>query len=278
MRRHILYIISLTLFIVVGCKPKAEVPGQFTEVDATVQIYPDYTDIIIPPNIAPLNFIVRDSVATAYACRLQGGGQELLAAAKEDGVVKMDTTEWRALLVANKGSDITIDIYAERPDGWVHFKPYKISVAEEPIDAFLSYRLIEPGYELYRQLGIYQRNLTTFEEVPVYENNREYNDGENHCINCHNYRMGSTESMLFHVRSNHGGTIIVQDGKAHKIQLKDSTIITSGATRRSPSACRSSAGDRRTFRTISYFPRRPARRSSGAGTCPSGAWRQSRRA
>ncbi|MBO4549753.1 MAG: PD40 domain-containing protein, partial [Bacteroidaceae bacterium] len=84
------------------------------------------------------------------------------------------------------------------------------------------------GYELYRQLGIYQRNLTTFDEVPVYENNREYADGENHCINCHNYRMGSTESMLFHVRSNHGGTIIVQDGKAHKIQLKDSTIITSG--------------------------------------------------
>ena len=87
MRRHILYIISLTLFIVVGCKPKAEVPGQFTEVDATVQIYPDYTDIIIPPNIAPLNFIVRDSAATAFVAQLQGGGQEVLAAAAENGKV-----------------------------------------------------------------------------------------------------------------------------------------------------------------------------------------------
>ncbi|MBR5053939.1 MAG: PD40 domain-containing protein [Bacteroidaceae bacterium] len=222
-----IYILAATLLLL-GCKPKVEVPNQFTETNTEAQIYPDYRDIVVPPNIAPLNFIVRDSLATAYVAHLKGKGEELLAAASKDGIIKMDTTEWRTLLTANKGNDVSIDVYAKRPDGWVHFKPYKISVAEEPIDAFLTYRLIEPGYELYRQLGIYQRNLTTFDEVPVYENNREYNDGENHCINCHNYRMGNTESMLFHVRSNHSGTIIVQDGKAHKVQFKDSTIITSG--------------------------------------------------
>ncbi|MBR6030959.1 MAG: PD40 domain-containing protein [Bacteroidaceae bacterium] len=228
MRRHILYFIYSILFIVSACKPKAEVPSQFAEADAEAQIYPDYKDIVVPPNIAPLNFIVHDSVATAFVAQLQGGGQEVLAAASEDGIIKMDTTAWRSLLDASKGGDIAVSIYAKRPDGWVRFKPHRISVAEEPIDAFLTYRLIEPGYELYRQLGIYQRNLTTFDVAPVYENNREYGDGENHCINCHNYRANSTESMLFHVRANHGGTIIVQDGKAHKIQLKDSTIITSG--------------------------------------------------
>lgn len=228
MRRHILYFIYSILFIVSACKPKAEVPSQFAEADAEAQIYPDYKDIVVPPNIAPLNFIVHDSVATAFVAQLQGGGQEVLAATSEDGIIKMDTTAWRSLLDASKGGDIAVSIYAKRPDGWVRFKPHRISVAEEPIDAFLTYRLIEPGYELYRQLGIYQRNLTTFDVAPVYENNREYGDGENHCINCHNYRANSTESMLFHVRANHGGTIIVQDGKAHKIQLKDSTIITSG--------------------------------------------------
>ena len=229
MKRHtLLYILYSLLFIAVGCKPKAELPSQFVEADAEAQIYPDYKDVVAPPNIAPLNFMVRDSLATAYVAQLQGGGQELLAAAAENGIVQMDTTAWRALLTASKGSEVSVNIYGKRPDGWVRFKPHTFHVAEEPIDAFLTYRLIEPGYELYRQLGIYQRNLTTFDEVPVYENNRQYNDGENHCINCHNYRMGSTESMLFHVRSNHGGTIIVQDGKAHKIQLKDSTILTSG--------------------------------------------------
>ena len=229
MRRYtLLYIIYSLLFIIVGCKPKAEVPSQFIEANAEADIYPDYKDVVVPPNIAALNFIVHDSTATAYVVQLKGKEQELLAGASEDGVIRMDTTEWRALLTASKGNEVSVDVYAKRPDGWVHFKPYKFSVAEEPIDAFVSYRLIEPGYELYRQLGIYQRNLTTFDEVPIYENNRQYNDGENHCVNCHNYRWGDTESMLFHVRSNHGGTIIVQDGKAHKIQLKDSTILTSG--------------------------------------------------
>ena len=36
---------------------------------------------------------------------------------------------------------------------------------------FLTYRLIEPSYELYRQLGLYERNLTNFDEHPIYENN-----------------------------------------------------------------------------------------------------------
>lgn len=227
MRYTLLYILAAVLMA--GCTgPKAEVPGQFTEVDGKAVIYPDYTDVTIPVNIAPLNFIVRDSLAQAFVAQLQGGGQQLLAAAGQDGAILLDTLQWRTLLTASKGGDITVSVYAERPTGWVRYQPHTITVAEEPIDCYLSYRLIEPGYELYRQLGIYQRNLTNFEEVPVYENNREYNDGENHCVNCHNYRMGNTSSMLFHVRANHGGTVIVQDGKAHKVQLKDSTILTSG--------------------------------------------------
>ena len=228
MKRYTLYIYILAATIlIIGCKPDAKVPEQFAEAGIQANIYPDYTDVTIPPNIAPLNFIVRDSLSTAYVAQLQGGGEELIAAAGKDGKVQMDSLAWRRLLIASKGSNMIVNIYAERNDGWVRFLPFTLNVAEEPIDAFLSYRLIEPGYELYRQLGIYQRNITTFDEVPVYENNREYSNKDNHCINCHNYRMGSTESMLFHVRSNHGGTIIVQDGKAQKIQFKDSTIITS---------------------------------------------------
>ena len=225
MRRYTLYILSV-LFLS-ACSRKAEVPDRFTEADVPASIYPDYRDVVVPPNIAPLNFIVSDSSATSFVVQLQGGGQELLAAAAANGTVQMDTTRWRALLLASKGTEVSVSVYARHAEGWVRFKPHKFGVAEEPIDAFLSYRLIEPGYELYRQLGIYQRNLTTFDEVPVYENNREYNDADNHCVNCHNFRMGSTESMLFHVRANHGGTVIVQNGKAHKVQLKDSTIITS---------------------------------------------------
>ena len=105
------------------------------------------------------------------------------------------------------------------------FPEYAITVAQEEIDPYLSYRLIEPSYELYRQLGIYQRNLTNFTEKPIYENNRTYDADNNHCVNCHNYQNYSTEHMLFHVRANHGGTIFIDNGKARKMNMKCDSVL-----------------------------------------------------
>ena len=222
-------LMSFMGMLIAGCqRHSAKLPDQFETLDVAAALYPDYTNVTIPPNIAPLNFQLSDSDATAYVARFEGQGQEILVGAGRDGLVQVDTAGWRALLQASKGTDIAVSIYAKKPQGWVMYKPHVLSVAQEDIDPYLSYRLIEPGYELYRQLGLYQRNLTNFVERPIYENNREYEDGENHCINCHNYRNYSTEDMVFHVRSNHGGTIVVHGDKASKVQIKDSTIITAG--------------------------------------------------
>ena len=216
------------LVITAACGHKAKLPAQATPVDTQASIFPDYRDIVIPPNIAPLNFQVQDSGAVAAVAQLQGAnGQELLAEANGDMAVCMDTAAWRSLLQANKGKDISVTVYVQTPAGWLRHKPHTLTVASEDIDPYLSYRLIEPGYELYRQLGIYQRNLTCWDERAIYENNRTYEEEENHCINCHNYRGQSAQDILFHVRAHHGGTVIVQNGKAHKVQVKDSTILTS---------------------------------------------------
>lgn len=223
-----LFIIVTAILLTACGKPAPQIPAQFSQLEEKVNIYPDYSDIVVPPNIAPLNFIVRDSLADAFVVHLQGNGEELLTSAGEDGVVQMDMTRWKNLLAANKGSDIRVSVYAKRKNGWISFKSFALSVAEEPIDAFLSYRLIQPSYELYRQLGIYQRNLTNWDVHTVYENNREFENSVNHCINCHNYRSNSSADMMFHVRANYGGTVIIQNGKAHKVQMKDSTIITAG--------------------------------------------------
>lgn len=225
--RHYILVAMAALLTACG-KPKAEVPAEYSQLEESADIWPDYTDIIVPPNIAPLNFMVRDRQADAFVAHLQGRGAELLASAGDDGVVQMDMTEWKHLLDASKGADIKVSVYARRGDKWICFKPYTLSVAEEPVDAYLSYRLIPPSYELYRQLGIYQRDLTSWEVRTIYENNREYKDGENHCINCHNYRSNSSADMMFHVRANYAGTVIVQNGKAHKVQMKDSTILSAG--------------------------------------------------
>ena len=220
--------LTTTLFVACGTK-EYKVPAESTPTDSEAMLYPDYTNTVVPPNIAPLNFMLRDSLATGVVVQLRGEkGGELVAGAGKDLKVEMDTTEWRRLLGDNRGADIQATVYAKREGGWVKYNPYTLTVAEEEIDSYLSYRLIEPGYELYRQLGIYQRNLTNWDEQPIYENNRTYEDANNHCINCHNYQNYSTENMLFHVRANHGGTMIVQGGQAKKVQIKGDSILTSG--------------------------------------------------
>lgn len=53
--RHILYILLLsTLFV--ACTDKVE---DAVETGQIVPMYPDYTDVTIPKNIAPLNFLLR---------------------------------------------------------------------------------------------------------------------------------------------------------------------------------------------------------------------------
>ena len=190
-----------------------------------VVMYPDYTDVTVPPNIAPLNFIVK-SDASEYVVSIKGAnGDEIVSGAQDDGVVQMDSTLWRSLLTKNKEHELDVVVYEKQGDQWHSFKPYKLYVAKEEIDPYLSYRLIEPGYELYRQLGLYQRNLTTFEQKVIYENNRAEKSDENHCVNCHNYQNYGGKNMLFHVRANMGGTLIAKDSKIEKINFKNDSIL-----------------------------------------------------
>ncbi len=226
---RILFLI-LPFLLLVGCSKRTfTVPSQFAEADSVAPLYPDYTDIIIPANIAPLNFSLLESGPTEVVALMEGtNGETLVAGGEKDLKVFIDSTEWRTLLQKNKGATIRVSVFALFPQGWVRYKPHTLQVAEEDIDPYLSYRLIEPGYELYRQLGLYQRNLTNFDERVIYENNRAYSDEDNHCINCHNYQNYSTRQMLFHVRAQHGGTILIRDGKAEKVQIKGDSILTAG--------------------------------------------------
>ena len=220
--------VGLLLFLA-ACGKRYSVPTQYSERDTVANLYPDYTDIVIPANIAPLNFMVQANNATAIVAELKGEREgQIVTGGGKSLKVEIDTTEWRTLLNQNRGADIIISIYAKMPTGWVKYKSHTLTVAEEDIDAYLSYRLIEPGYELYRQLGLYQRNLTNFDERPIYENNRVYYDDDNHCVNCHNYQNYSTQNMLFHVRANHGGTIFANGSKVTKVQIKCDSLITSG--------------------------------------------------
>lgn len=221
---HILLFAAATL-LATACGSGTTVPADAVATETAVQIYPDYRDVTIPVNIAPLNFQVKTD-GDEYVAHIKGQKGELVTGAGADGKMVLDSLAWRRLLADNRDADLEVTIYSHREGQWLRHPVYKLHVAE-PIDRYLSYRLIEPGYELYRQVGLYQRDLMSFAETPIYENNRDYDTINNHCVNCHTYQANDTKRTLFHVRARHGGTVVVTNGKAVKWNMASDSILSS---------------------------------------------------
>lgn len=225
MQKKIYYTWALVALIsATGCQKGQKIPDQYQFSQDSLKIFPDYQNIIAPANIAPLNFQVKTQAKKILA-EVCAGNQKTIIQGNQRNEICFDEQAWKELVKAEHGKGITIHIFAETGNGWVRYQDFSIKIASDTIDPFLSYRLIEPGYELYRQIGLYQRNLENFEVKTIYENNRTFDSENNHCINCHNYQNYSTERMLFHVRAAHGGTIICDGKKIEKMDLKNDSIL-----------------------------------------------------
>ena len=220
--KNSLYTILLSTIILAGCS--AEPPKEFTEANQTAPIYPEYSSTVIPYNIAPLNFAYKTE-GKQYITELKAGDQSLVMKGKStDWKIK----DWHKLLEANKGKTIEVNTYIQNEGGWQKYRPIKWQIAEEPIDPYISYRIIAPSYVTYEELSIRQRNLTNFDEQIIY-NNMLLSDAVNgQCINCHHYRNYKTDNMQFHVRQHKGGTMLVNNGEVKKINLKTDSTISAG--------------------------------------------------
>ncbi len=211
------------LWLLTGCHRQACVPEEFTVTHEKPLVFPDYTDITCPYNIAPLNFQIMNRGKSGVV-EIKGENGNITIQTAKEGKIIFNPQAWKTLLEAHKGKQLTVHIYIREEKGWKRLLPFFIEVASAPIDPYLSYRLIEPGYIAFRRLGIYQRNLENFEVKAVYENNEEYDDKHNHCINCHNYQNYDTQRMLLHVRANHSGTVIADNGHLKKVQFPKTDI------------------------------------------------------
>lgn len=216
------------LLLLSSCVNHPDVPSTYSEAKCLPAIYPDYCNVTVPYNIAPLNFMLPSGEYEECVARLTtpDGQQQTYG----DGVkVQMPETEWHAMLDASKGKSIKVEVWGKKEGKWLSFTPFKIHVAPEPIDEYLSYRLIEPTYVAWSFMEIAQRNLTSFEETQVFNNEITSNDRKiGQCINCHSYQNYKTNNMLFHVRLSNSGTVIVNDGKISKVDLKRDNTISSG--------------------------------------------------
>lgn len=190
-------LISLLAFAIC-CSPKG---GQ-------VDVYPDYRDVTVPCNIAPLNFMysgscgIPETVFKAPGCSFRTRGRKVCIPARK----------WAQLLEAAAGSAIEVSSSA--------LGTWHIEVSTDPIDEYLTYRLIEPGYEVWDKVEIEQRRMSDFSTVTL----ASWKNTGNSCMNCHIHKGGNS---MFYIRGPKGGAILSRNGQIRKLALKDSTMISS---------------------------------------------------
>jgi len=192
-------------------------------IDKKPGINPDYSGITLPPNIAPINFNVEEK-ADRYQVRIYTGTGKQIQIKSRSGKIRISAGKWRKLLDNSAGSELTIEIFIKKDDQWHKFRDITNHIANESIDNHLVYRLIDPGFEGWNKMGIYQRNLENFDQDPIM-----INDFSNkNCMNCHSFCQNNSHTMLFHMRGKIAGTVIHRKGETKLVNTKTDQIMSPG--------------------------------------------------
>jgi hypothetical protein len=190
---------------------------------AEPEIYPPYYDLTIPPNIAPLNFIIREE-GSRFLVEISGKESAPIVIRSRSPRIKIPRREWAGILAENTGGTLTVQVRVKRQGQWTEYSPVHHYVAKESIDPYLVYRLVYAVYLKWYDMGIYQRNLTGFEERPVIEN-ESFDHG---CVNCHSFSNNDPSKMMMHFRIRHAGTVILNGDSLVKIDTKTQKTISAG--------------------------------------------------
>jgi len=181
------------------------------------RISPDYSGSIIPPNIAPLNFVVRES-GSGFFVRIHSEAGEPIEIHGRSAKIIIPPHRWRSLLDRNRGKNLLFDVYAQSGSRWRRYKTLTNRIAAEDIDGHIAYRLIKPLYNRWHRVGVYQRDLTTYKESAILDG-ASFNNG---CVNCHSFANNDPGRMFIGTRSGTFGsaTILASGGKTEKIGTK----------------------------------------------------------
>ena len=210
--KNFYFVFILILLSGCGSKPKGTI--NLTEKNAVLE--PDYSGITIPPNIAPLNFTIKES-GTSYFVKFIGASGPGIEISSSNKTISIPLSQWHEMLQKNSGKDIKAEIFIRNNDNrWSQYNSLNFHVAAESIDPFLYYRLVYPGYESWKDLSVNCRNLENFKTTSFIENSVV----DENCVNCHAFNNGNTEDFLFHMRGSLGGTYFYHSGKFQKINLK----------------------------------------------------------
>ena len=214
MRQILTFLLSVLLFA--SCSPS---PHDVTTVDEWPSITPDYVGVTIPAGVAPLDFgVIGDDVEAVDVVVRGGKGGELHVSGRD---ACFDVEEWHELTRKNVGDSLTVVVTALHDGSWKQYREFPIYVSNDSLGEWgLTYRLIPPGYETYGAMGLYQRDLSSFEQTAIIENR----DMEMGCVNCHTPDRTDPSRFTFHVRGDHGATLVGYDGKVDVFEPRNEQL------------------------------------------------------
>ena len=145
--KRVLSILTIMLAFL-GCKESAN--------NLQSEIFPDYSDVTVPCNIAPLNFMVEgaDNIAVTI------DGNSTYKFQTRGDILSFPIKKWKKMLQREVGNTLSVSVFVNSSED--KFATLKWLISPDSIDAFLSYRLIEPAYEVWSRIEIQERNMETF--------------------------------------------------------------------------------------------------------------------
>ena len=209
--KKLVYLLTI-LTLCVACAPT---PKDVQQSDQLPPIYPDYCEVTIPENIAPLNFLLR---ANCEAIEVKAGSLTIHARGNE---AVFDIDDWEALMEQSAGKEIDVTITALIDGRWIQYKTFHWQVVTDQVDPYLTYRLIEPDYEIWNNVQIQQRCVENFETNAL----GHYEQLDNRCMNCHTFANQDPNLSMMYVRGENGGAILNQGGKLSKLSIPGSVYF-----------------------------------------------------
>jgi WD40-like Beta Propeller Repeat len=202
------------IFLAAGCRH--DMADSVSPAGRLPVIEPDYSGVTIPPNIAPLNFKISEK-GMHFRIRATSADGTALIINTSDAIVRFPVKQWKKLLDGSQGDSLRIDITSfEKGYPAIKYDPVCMIVARDPVDPFLCYRLLYPGYRSWVDMKIVQRSLEDFGEYPLFENQLL----DDNCVNCHSFNKNNPDRFLLHVRGSKGGTYFFDGKNLTRTRLK----------------------------------------------------------
>lgn len=163
--RH-LFTLLLILLLTAACRHEAPMTNRL--VDHRPPIFPDYTEVTIPPNIAPLRFLLSDTCdVDKAAATFECGAERVTVWASDGRSIAIAPRAWKRLMKDAAGKVISVKVTARIAGEWVGYAPFNLYVATDSIDPYIVYGRTDPSRNVMGHTGLYSRCLEDFRERAV---------------------------------------------------------------------------------------------------------------